>query len=729
MRGSRNARRFAGAPPRLLIAVVATIVIAGVVTLELWETPPPWLASPRILTVTTLGWIRVHLLTATVAGLLVSIAALGMPFLTRHLDRRDTDLRQHRIRDRQVMLARVRNRWIAGVLDQSLANQAWIRLQTRRRPDVVQRPDMMLRRAGGKAAPVPATMSISTVFSQLGGGLLILGAPGSGKTTALLEIARDLLDWAEADQSQPVPVVFNLSSWAGRRPLLDEWMVDELHTNYRVPRSIAAQWLAGDEILPLLDGLDEVAAPARIGCIQAINGFLREHGLARVVVCSRTQEYTTLASMLQLEEAVELQAPTRQQVSDYLAAAGSALEDVRAALTADSTLWNLLCSPLVLAIATLTYVNRPAGALRAIGTSEQRLALLFDAYTQRMFEHRSGRYSLAQTHHWLAWLARRMHADGRSEFHLDRLQPAWLSATASRKLAAIGPVLSVALISGLAAGLILGWVDGLELGLFFALVFGLKKPRSSKRPGWWLRIQDGVRIGLIVGLVLGLLQGLHLGPAKGLAEGLFFGVFGGLLSGFRKTEPVEEIRWSWWRARFGLSVGLAGGLICGLVYGLAIGLTAGMFFGLFFGLAFGLVFGLVPGLIHERTVPNEGIHRSARRAVAIGLFFGLFFALPFGLFFGLAEALLFELFFGLAGGLVFGGLACLQHLAVRVLMAMHGVAPLRYVRFLDEATERLFLRRTGGGYIFVHRLLLEHFAAYSVRADVRQPVVGRVTHG
>ncbi len=37
--------------------------------------------------------------------------------------------------------------------------------------------------------------------------------------------------------------------------------------------------------------------------------------------------------------------------------------------------------------------------------------------------------------------------------------------------------------------------------------------------------------------------------------------------------------------------------------------------------------------------------------------------------------------------------------------------PWDYVRFLDYATDRIFLRRVGGGYIFVHRLLLEHFAA------------------
>jgi hypothetical protein len=41
----------------------------------------------------------------------------------------------------------------------------------------------------------------------------------------------------------------------------------------------------------------------------------------------------------------------------------------------------------------------------------------------------------------------------------------------------------------------------------------------------------------------------------------------------------------------------------------------------------------------------------------------------------------------------------------------NGSAPLRYARFLDYAAGRIFLRKVGGGYIFVHRLLLEYFAS------------------
>jgi hypothetical protein len=36
--------------------------------------------------------------------------------------------------------------------------------------------------------------------------------------------------------------------------------------------------------------------------------------------------------------------------------------------------------------------------------------------------------------------------------------------------------------------------------------------------------------------------------------------------------------------------------------------------------------------------------------------------------------------------------------------------PLNYTRLLDYCAERIFLHKVGGGYIFVHRLLMEYFA-------------------
>ncbi len=48
--------------------------------------------------------------------------------------------------------------------------------------------------------------------------------------------------------------------------------------------------------------------------------------------------------------------------------------------------------------------------------------------------------------------------------------------------------------------------------------------------------------------------------------------------------------------------------------------------------------------------------------------------------------------------------------SLRIVLYLNGYAPWNYARFLDYATDRLFLQRVGGGYRFIHRLLQEHFA-------------------
>ena len=94
-----------------------------------------------------------------------------------------------------------------------------------------------------------------------------------------------------------------------------------------------------------------------------------------------------------------------------------------------------------------------------------------------------------------------------------------------------------------------------------------------------------------------------------------------------------------------------------------------------------------------------------------GLSNGLSVGLSAWLSYGLSDGLIVGLSAGLLVGLFYGGLACLQHAVVRLLLWRAGSIPWNYPRFLDSAAERILLRKVGGGYIFVHRLLLEYFAS------------------
>lgn len=92
--------------------------------------------------------------------------------------------------------------------------------------------------------------------------------------------------------------MFPLSSWAARRQPITEWLIAELNQRSYVPKKVARRWVEAEQILPLLDGLDEVAAPHREACVKALNQFRREHGLLSIVICSRIADYEALGTTL-----------------------------------------------------------------------------------------------------------------------------------------------------------------------------------------------------------------------------------------------------------------------------------------------------------------------------------------------------------------------------------------------------------------------------------------------
>jgi eukaryotic-like serine/threonine-protein kinase len=790
-----------GAARLLWLVALAGMLLATITLLEVSTTLPGWLLPARRRTVDALHWAKVNWLSTASLSVAAAIAGVLMPFLLRWLDRRRPVDMVREARDAQqraIMLRRVRYKWISGVLEPSLARAARLVLGMERRPELLGLGGVRtVHRPGQRPQPLPADTPISAVFDMVGGGLLILGAPGGGKTTTLLQLCKDLLDRAEHDAGMPIPVVVNLASWARHRPSLDVWLVDELADGYQVPRRIAAAWVEQDALALLLDGLDEVAAAQRAACADAINAWRQEHGLVPVVVCSRTQELQALGPTLRLEEAVELQPPSDAEVDRYLGyleATGTPLGDVRNALTTDQELRRLLRSPLLLHVVVLAYHGRPASALQTQGTAQQRQALLWEAYLQRMFEQRpldpAKGYTDQMALKWLTWLAQTLQNHAQTEFNLDRLASEWLPTSAQQRQVraaigaagglAIGPVLGLAFgllgdalgltfgpVSGLASGLVGGTGFGLIAGVVFGLSSGLKanvgsRPQAHRSrfslPGnvigrlplglrddaampdggtgpsirsAWIAVPFGLTTGLTAGLVGGLAGGLGFGLYSALTVGLGCGLTSVLASALSgglsdRMEPTEQLRWSWSKLRAGLGRAFIGGLVSALVFGpvyaLVGGLTAGLVYGLVSGLVVGLIgamaAGLSGGLRDERVLPNEGIRRSAQYALAAGLLAGLSAGLIGGLASGLVlgsragltVGLAFALTFAMTLALKFGGDACLQHYLVRAWLARDRVAPWRYRRFLEAMVQRLLLRRSGGAYLFIHRLLRDYLA-------------------
>jgi serine/threonine protein kinase/DNA polymerase III delta prime subunit len=587
--------------------------------------------------------------------------------------------------NRQILLNKVKNYWVKGVLETSLHGIALIELGLENRLDSLDRPWGMLWETLEQARqPLPQKTKIIDLFQQMGEGrtLLILGEPGAGKTTTLLELTRDLITLAEEDTNQRIPVIFNLSAWTNEKIKIAEWLIRELNSKYQVSKEIGKNLIKNQQLLLLLDGLDEISVERRDTCVEAINKFSQIYGETEIVVCSRIKDYEALSNRLRFQGAVFIQPLTLEQIHQYLNSAGSELAAVKIALQADSTIQELAKSPLMLSIMTIAYQGLSVTELPGMNLEERRQHL-FDKYIQRMFDRRGvinkySQYSQKQSMEWLAWLAQRLKQQSQTVFLIERIQPDWLQSNRQKYIYGI-----IVWLTFIILGLVIS--EGffarsrqiillIYSGLVFWAIFGVYRIRTVENLKWsWQKGINNIIRGITVGSILGLL-------VKVLYELLF-----------------HPLHWRIFDPKF-LNIQL-------------YSWTRGIAFGLSLGLVYGLIGGLTAPSISIQTVANQGIWQSVKNAIIFG-FIGLIVlgisarALGwFSFFWGM-----YGLWFGVAAG---GGEASIKHLILRIILCYKGYIPWNYARFLNYATERIFLQKVGGGYIFVHRLLLEHFAQKS----------------
>ncbi len=278
-----------------------------------------------------------------------------------------------------ILLRKVKQFWIEGVLDNSLRDSGLIDLGLDTLPEMVESP--------WGSTPVDPRQPIATICDELGGSFLILGVPGAGKTTIMLTLVRELISQAEKDPSRLIPVVANLTSWTGSNQRLVDWMVSELGTKYGIPKRIGRIWLQQSRLRLFLDGLDEVSADRRAGCVQAINTFTQEASLMSVVVCCRFNEYIELPVRLMLNGAIRLRTLSRDQIASHLTRAGTRLQALQSLLQRDSSLQVLAQTPFMLSMMIRTYQDLPHGELASgqFATIEARKRQLMDGYVQRQF--------------------------------------------------------------------------------------------------------------------------------------------------------------------------------------------------------------------------------------------------------------------------------------------------------------------------------------------------------
>ena len=317
-------------------------------------------------------------------------------------------------------------------------------------------------------------------FEKFKGRVLLLGAPGSGKTTTLLHIAQQLIQQAQDNPDAPIPLLFNLSKFRGKdnnrlarrsffpfrsqqstqteelagEEVIADWLV-QMMTEYADPfglrkykspwvsRDVANFWLAEEKVALLLDGLDEVDDRQLRKLVIYLNAYLLKHPEITVVVCSRIVEYQPLKdnkeTRLQLEGAVTLLPLNKQQIESYLEKVEAiALRDT---LLTDQTLYELAQSPLTLSMMTLAYGGMVPQDIPSNLSLVDRRRHLFDTYIDRMMQRQARRdrgipfdsnsdndvpqreypYTKEQVNRYLGWLAVRLSERMQTVLPYDRL--------------------------------------------------------------------------------------------------------------------------------------------------------------------------------------------------------------------------------------------------------------------------------------------------------------------
>jgi serine/threonine protein kinase/DNA polymerase III delta prime subunit len=297
---------------------------------------------------------------------------------------------------------------------------------------------------------------------------------------------------------------------------------------------------------------------------------------------------------------------------------------------------------------------------------------------------------------------------------------------------------------------------------------GPLKGRSTKRRRTLVPVEH-IKNGVLAGVCCGLTSVITLVVSQKVASaGFLFLLVLGLRDSLRNAllgtllslllannngiiHRAEIVSWSW--KKFWRSFKDPGKAINSLLIGIVTVLTfaakqslqgnvinsmdIGVTTGLLIVIGFYLISAILQGISSSnldnqyRIRANEGIRRSLRYSLLAGvigagagviciivttlLAFSLGGGLAGGLGVGLANMIPIGLMSGLLVGLLLGGLAFLQHNVLRLIAWRTGFLPWDVPRFLDSAVSSVLMHKVGGGYMFIHRLLLEYFASLDKR--------------
>jgi hypothetical protein len=66
----------------------------------------------------------------------------------------------------------------------------------------------------------------------------------------------------------------------------------------------------------------------------------------------------------------------------------------------------------------------------------------------------------------------------------------------------------------------------------------------------------------------------------------------------------------------------------------------------------------------------------------------------------------------------------IKHYALRLILCSSGYTPFKLIEFLDHCSKLILLKKVGGGYILIHRMLLDYFADLTQSAKAKDGKTG-----
>lgn len=436
-------------------------------------------------------------------------------------------------------------------------------------------------------------------------GLAFTGEPGNGKTYGMCSWILDRIDPIKQEAGNgkihsKIPVFLSLTEWADGD--LEEWIVEGIAKRYQLVnhQDSIRELLLNKQLIPCLDGLDEINAGSTSHCLQKIYDLVPVCG---IVFSCRREEFTAL---LENEEnfrsanyirIVSLEKLTKPVIGRVLRETVQGSEGMLQFLDGHPDLYGYINTPLFLNLFIITvhsFSEEEKKGLTAMAQDKFE-DKLWEGYDSIMIARIKGSEKKRKTiRTYLTVLAQKMTG---TSFLLDQIQPPWLPR--------FGQVLYYFLsrsISGLLAAIATGFFIATPLtflsnGLLASVtVTMLTLLLNSKYP--WVEQLRKIRSVMLFTVVLVIATAIYqgfsvprsskdmlLGHRFSLTEsfsGILLGLFFGCLFGYRKRwqtgdkdiHPLEDFYFQWREAaKIGIRSGLAIGALMG-VSGIVIELLA-----------------------------------------------------------------------------------------------------------------------------------------------------------